>query len=118
MSSATNSPLGAAVRSGRVRADLTQAALAEAAGVSDETISRIERGAYEPAVSTLIAIADALGLTLDGLLGGERGRRAPSPRSPLVERLAETASRLDPPEVRVLLTMASLLAAKHRKSRP
>jgi DNA-binding XRE family transcriptional regulator len=37
------------VREARVHADLTQAELAEAAGVTDETISRIERGAYEPA---------------------------------------------------------------------
>ncbi len=102
--------IGKRVRRARVSAGLTQAGLAEAAGVTDETVSRIERGAYEPAVSTVVALADALGTSLDALAG----RSAPEKRprrsgSPLVRRLAERAEQLHEKAVRALLQVALLM---------
>lgn len=61
--------LGLNVRALRRVRGLTQAALAELAGVTDETVSRLERGAFEPSLSTAIAIAKALEVSLDELLG-------------------------------------------------
>ncbi|MEM9188476.1 MAG: helix-turn-helix transcriptional regulator [Myxococcota bacterium] len=49
--------------------DLSQAALAEQAGVSTELVSRIERAKCFPSVPTLVAFAKALRTTPNELLG-------------------------------------------------
>jgi putative transcriptional regulator len=59
-----------AIRQAREKAGLTQARLAEAAGIAEQSLSRLERGAYEPALSTVWSIAQVLGVTLDALVGG------------------------------------------------
>jgi len=46
---------------------LTQAALAEQAGVNRVTVAEIETGRKQGSVATLRALADALGVTLDDL---------------------------------------------------
>jgi transcriptional regulator with XRE-family HTH domain len=96
------------VKSERERHDLTQAELAEAAGVTDETVSRVERGANEPSLSTVAALADAFGLTLDAMVGRtEIGD--PQPGSPLLRRLTLIAARLDEKAQRALIQLAELL---------
>ena len=101
----------------RRRAGLTQAELAEASGVTDETISRIERGRYEPAVSTLIQLADALDTGIDQLAReGEREKERGAPRratpavSPIVRRLRARIDALTPSAQRALLAIAEELA--------
>lgn len=47
--------------------DMTQAALAEAVGVSRQTINAIEKGEYNPTINLCRAICKALGKTLDDL---------------------------------------------------
>jgi len=42
----------------------TQAELAARSGIAEKHISRIENGANEPKISTVIAVMTALGLTL------------------------------------------------------
>ena len=98
------------VREARLAAGLTQAALAEAAGVSDETISRLEREAYEPAVSTLVALADALSLTVDVLIGRETSAARLPSSSPVARRLAKRVEMLDGKAQHALLLFAELLA--------
>ena len=102
----------------RRRAGLTQAELAEASGVTDETISRIERGRYEPAVSTFFRLADALDVSLDQLARDsdrERDRERPRPRraaaapSPIVRRLRARIDALTPAAQRALLAIAEEL---------
>jgi transcriptional regulator with XRE-family HTH domain len=101
------------VAAARLRAGLTQAQLAEASGVTDETISRIERGFYEPAVSTLFQLAEALDVSVDQLARDsekERGdARAPSATSPLVRRLRARIDELAPAQQQLLLAMAEEL---------
>ncbi|MFM2152261.1 MAG: hypothetical protein RL199_696 [Pseudomonadota bacterium] len=58
------------IRQARESAGLTQARLAEAAGIAEQSLSRVERGAYEPALSTVWAIAHVLGVSLDELVDG------------------------------------------------
>jgi transcriptional regulator with XRE-family HTH domain len=41
---------------------MTQAQLAEKAGVALRTVSSLEQGLYEPVLSTFLALADALGV--------------------------------------------------------
>lgn len=109
--------IGRRVRQARERAGFTQAALAEAAGVTDETISRLERGAYEPALSTIVAVVEALGLDLDTVVRPRQARvdRAAEPGpppSPVLRRLVARARVLAPEAQRVLLRLAELLPAR------
>lgn len=53
-----------AARAGR---DWSQQQLAEAVGVSRQTINAIEKGDYNPTIRLCIAICRALGCTLDEL---------------------------------------------------
>ena len=123
----TGADLAKRVAAARLRSGLTQAQLAEASGVTDETISRIERGRYEPAVSTLFRLAEALDISLDRLAGepardGGGARRAPagvSPiLSPIVRRLRARIDRLTPDAQRALLAIAERLPEATRKTRP
>jgi transcriptional regulator with XRE-family HTH domain len=113
------------VAAARLRSGLTQAQLAEASGVTDETISRIERGRYEPAVSTLFRLAEALDISLDRLAGepvrdgGGAPRRPASPvLSPVVRRLRARIDRLTPDAQRALLAIAERLPEATRATRP
>lgn len=118
---AASATVGERIRQAREHSGLTQAALAEAAGISDETISRIERGAYEPAVSTLVAIARALGAGLDHLVGLRDAAPLTRGDSPLAARLAARAAELDAKSLRALLGIAELLPAAptaRRAARP
>ena len=51
----------------RAAHDLSQQQLAEAVGVSRQTINAIEKGDYNPTVKLCIAICKTLGCTLDDL---------------------------------------------------
>ena len=51
--------------------DMTQAALAEAVGVSRQTINAIEKGEYNPTINLCRAICKALCKTLDELFWEE-----------------------------------------------
>jgi putative transcriptional regulator len=57
------------VRQGRVLADLTQAQLADAVGVTRQTIVAVEAGDYAPSVYLALAICDRLGTTVEALFG-------------------------------------------------
>ena len=112
------------VAAARQRSGLTQAELAEASGVTDETISRIERGRYEPAVSTLFRLAEALEISLDRLAGepareaGAAARAKAGPRrSPLVRRLHARIDVLTPDAQRALLAVAERLPETPRPPR-
>ena len=51
-----------------LRGELAQEQLALTAGISTSTLSRIERGAYQPRLPTLRKIAAALGVPVSRLL--------------------------------------------------
>ena len=55
------------IKAARAEKDMTQAALAEAVGVSRQTINAIEKGEYNPTVKLCTAICRALGKTLNDL---------------------------------------------------
>lgn len=64
------SPAGL-IRSGRRRAGLTQAQLAEHMGTTQSAVSRLESGRDEPRLSTLRAALAACGLVLDLVVRAE-----------------------------------------------
>ena len=63
--------VGMALRSYRLRRELSQSDLARLAGVSPSAISQVERGERGLSLETLMALARRLNITLDELLGGE-----------------------------------------------
>ena len=60
-------PKNLKLKAARAEKDMTQAALAEAVGVSRQTINAIEKGEYNPTINLCRAICKALGKTLDEL---------------------------------------------------
>ena len=64
-------PKNLKLKAARAEKDLTQSALAEAAGVSRQTINAIEKGDYNPTIRLCISICRALGKTLDELFWEE-----------------------------------------------
>ena len=56
--------IGKAIKSARVMRGLNQTDAAELAGISVSYLSLVERGKRDPTITTLIHIADALGISL------------------------------------------------------
>ena len=59
------------IKSARAELDMTQKALADAVGVSRQTMNAIEQGNYNPTIRLCRAICKVLGKTLDELFGEE-----------------------------------------------
>ena len=55
------------LKSARAALDMSQQQLADAVGVSRQTINAIEKGDYNPTIKLCLAICRALGKTLDEL---------------------------------------------------
>lgn len=55
------------LKSARAAKDMSQQQLAEAVGVSRQTINAIEKGDYNPTIKLCVAICRVLGRTLDEL---------------------------------------------------
>lgn len=86
--------LGARIRAARLTRGLSVRGVAQSLGVSASLISQVEIGKTQPSVSTLYALANHLGASLDELLGLRRPPRAPTapllggagPGDPAVQR--------------------------------
>jgi transcriptional regulator with XRE-family HTH domain len=61
-------PIGEQLRAWRAARGLSQAALAERAGVGDVLIARLELGQTDPRLSSLRKLALALGVRVGGLV--------------------------------------------------
>ena len=59
------------LKAARAARDLSQQQLAEAVGVSRQTINAIEKGDYNPTIRLCIGICKTLGLTLNDLFWPE-----------------------------------------------
>lgn len=59
------------LKAARAERDMTQQALAEAAGVSRQTVNAIEKGEYNPTIRLCLTICRVLGKTLDELFWEE-----------------------------------------------
>ena len=55
------------MKAARAAMDISQQQLADAVGVSRQTINAIEKGDYNPTIKLCIAICKVLGRTLDDL---------------------------------------------------
>ena len=59
------------MKSARAALDMSQQQLADAVGVTRQTINGIEKGDYNPTIRLCLAICRALGKTLDELFWDE-----------------------------------------------
>lgn len=59
------------IKVARTQLDMTQKALAEAVGISRQTMNAIEQGEYNPTIKLCRAICKVLGKSLDDLFGEE-----------------------------------------------
>jgi transcriptional regulator with XRE-family HTH domain len=74
--------VGRSVRALREERGLSQMALAVAAGLSLNAVARLEQGGIpDPRLSTVVAIARALGVTLDQLVKVPPGTELPAEES-------------------------------------
>jgi transcriptional regulator with XRE-family HTH domain len=96
--------IGAALRAARERTGLTQDQLSTRTGMSPQVLSRLERGDTDPRWSTVVRIANALGVSLDALKttpGSEALKPVPIPRAlrgelrTALKQLAEVTKRLN-----------------------
>ena len=60
------------LKSARAAMDMSQQELADAVGVSRQTVSAIEKGDYNPTINLCIAICRVLGKPLDELFWEEQ----------------------------------------------
>lgn len=104
--------MGRAIAVRRQQRQLTQAELAEAIGVEQETISRFERGATLPPLGRLSDIADALSCPLDELL------RNGSPRlEDRAQGIARILEKLTEPDRRLVGEIIEQLCARLLKTK-
>jgi len=105
--------LGRRIREARDQACLTQSELAAIAGITIGTLSRVERGAFEPSLYTVVRLADSLGVDIHQLVHG-----TPSMRQPFVglsnrlKQVCNLCRRLLPAEQEVMLDLARSLRAR------
>jgi transcriptional regulator with XRE-family HTH domain len=85
---------------------LTQAQLAQLAGVSRDTILQIEKGTGEHGFSTVESVVLALGATVNDARAGEQGAVKAQPRSPETERLLQMFEVLGTEDRALLLSTA------------
>lgn len=69
--------LGTRLREARQQRGLSLRSLANAVGVSASLVSQVEMGKTQPSVATLYAMANHLGVSLDGLVGRETDAEQP-----------------------------------------
>ena len=64
-------PKNLKLKAARAEKDMTHAALAEAVGVSRQTVNAIEKGEYNPTIQLCRSLCKVLGKTLDDLFWEE-----------------------------------------------
>jgi transcriptional regulator with XRE-family HTH domain len=89
---------------------LTQAELGIRAGVGAASVSHFETGQRAPSLETLVKLADALGITVDTLLG-----RAPMEAGAQVDPVFLQASRADMPTLETVRRVTAAILANARK---
>ena len=95
--------IGNRLLSFRKRAGLTQAEVAEAAGLSDRTYADIERGTVNMRVETLLHICDALHITPDEVLTQDAPLLAMQ-KEEIMQQLESCAPKEKETALRLLLT--------------
>lgn len=90
---------------------MSQAELAKSAGLQPSHVSHFETGRRSPSAENLRALADALGVTTDYLLGRQTRQGIAGPR---LDEVVTYAERLSDADLDVLAVFAETLAERRR----
>lgn len=93
---------------------LSQAELAEKAGMQPSAISHFEAGRRSPSFENLKRLADALTVTIDYLLGRET---VPASAGPVAQQLFHNFEQMSAEDQDDLAKFAAMLAEKNRRRR-
>jgi transcriptional regulator with XRE-family HTH domain len=99
------------LRNAREKKGLSQAQLAERAGFQPSAISHFESGRRSPSFENLNKLADALGVTIDYLLGRIE---EPTGSGPVIQKLFRNVGKLSAADQDMLASFAEMLAAKNK----
>ena len=110
--------LGEVLREARLKAELTQADVADRVGVDTEVYGRMERGNLTPSVPNLRKLCMVLRVDASAALGLEAGEAAawlkksepPPEESPQMRRLLRILRQLDDKQLKVVGFVARSLA--------
>lgn len=107
--------LGHRIRALREERRMTQQALASAAGIATDMVSRLENGHYtSPGLRTLVRIADGLGLSVSSLLPDAPGPSGTSPEAVMMARLGAVARRASRDELELIVELAATVTGRRR----
>ena len=107
--------LGSRIRNLRKKRGLTQQLLAEQVEIETSNISHIERGASKVGLSTLVRIANALGVSLDDLVCDS----IMCEKDVFDHDIAEELKDCSPEEIRMISDMVKVLKTtlrRHKKT--
>ena len=94
------------MRQARESRNITQAQLAEMTGLMPSAVSHFEAGRRAPSVENLWRLADALGMSIDELVGrAEKTEGA----GPTMKRLLKAGALLSPTDQKALIKIADVL---------
>jgi len=113
MTSNLQTLLGARIKKLRNRAGLTQAQLAERVDISDEFLSRMERGAKAPSLHTAEKVAQALGVSMKELFDFEAVPAADS-KTARLEGLVSYLTTVDEETVQLVDAVARAVVENTR----
>lgn len=98
--------LGRSIARARSEAGMTQDEVADALGIGNEAVSRMERGVSAPSVPRLFELADLFCCPVDRLLGSASGRV-----SDQALHIARALSKLSADEREIVMGVVDLLAS-------
>lgn len=99
------------LRKAREDKGLSQSDLADRTGFQPSAVSHFETGRRAPSFENLKRLADALGVSIDFLLGRED---EPKPVGPVADQLFRDFDRMTADDQESLAKMASLLAERNK----
>ena len=103
--------IGKRIKIARIKADMKQEHLAERAKLSPTHVSNVETGTTKVSLSSLVSLANALGVTVDDLLCDSLIHA----RVQFEQDIAELLEDCDPYEIRMVKDMTEALIATLRR---
>ena len=109
------SELGHRLRRLREERGLTQHAVAAAAGIATDMVSRLENGHYSsPGLRTLLRIAEGMGISIAAMLPELPTASHASPEQALKARLTALVQRVDVEDLELIVQLAATVAERRR----
>ena len=102
------------LKTSREQKGFTQSQLAERAGLQSSAVSHFEAGRRSPSFDNLKKLADAIGVSIDYLLGRVQ---EPAGSGPVVQQLFRNLGQMTAADQDTLASFAEMLAAKNKPPR-